>query len=46
MSNITVFCESCGKEISEKEAKSFYEKDNYLIICDECFNNEVNNDSN
>ena len=42
---IIVYCENCGKELTEEKANPFYQNNNYLIVCDECFENlqEVNN---
>lgn len=34
---ITVHCENCGKKILEEKANSYYKNNNYLIVCDKCY---------
>ena len=42
---IIVYCENCGKKLKEERANAFYRDNNYLIVCDKCFETlkEVNN---
>lgn len=37
---ILVYCECCGKEIEETKANCLYIKNNYIIMCSECYNKE------
>lgn len=42
---VSVLCERCVKQIPENKANAYYQNNNYLIVCDECYKNlEQQND--
>lgn len=38
--NIIVYCECCGTELEEEKANCIYIKNNYIIVCDKCYDKE------